>query len=414
MAMTCVLHVWASTIFGMAWLRRLHELFHYACRSAHGPPGYVRGAWGAASDTQPNQSSGGQCRGTKRPSSDGAQPAPRDNHISVSPGWGPQPGRRAAAGPPACEDDAISVAASDTQFHDTDAVNEPLDGYSEASEFSSHSDCSHGGEEDSAAASLRVALARLSSGIPDCASRRSAAIKCEVPKPTMSCNDELLCKAYDAGARMGRMGNSLSHLLLGLASSLEAVGIDTPTQGLVDTSLQTFALMSRELGRLLSTLTQVRRQVWLAQSPLTETCRRTLRALPVVPGELFGAAAQEALQRTALASQTRQQLAGLHRRATSLPSPGPVPSSRQPIAGSFQVPQRPVTRASRFRNDRPRMQSSSTSRLLTVPSQLGLIASLPGHPRAGEVADEEFRPAVGYFSPEQLRHWVATTQMPGY
>ncbi|KAK7904251.1 hypothetical protein WMY93_016858 [Mugilogobius chulae] len=41
-----------------------------------------------------------------------------------------------------------------------------------------------------------------------------------------------------------------------LASSLETAGIDAPTQGLVDTSLQAFAFMSRELGRLLSILTQ--------------------------------------------------------------------------------------------------------------------------------------------------------------
>ncbi|MEQ2230831.1 hypothetical protein ILYODFUR_033306 [Ilyodon furcidens] len=84
--------------------------------------------------------------------------------------------------------------------------------------------------------------------------------------------------------------------------------------------------MTRELGHTLSTLVHARRQVWLAQSPLTEPCRRTLRALPVVPGERFGSAALEALERTAQASRTRQQLAGLHR------------PPRRPIAagGSFR------------------------------------------------------------------------------
>ncbi|KAK5599005.1 hypothetical protein CRENBAI_000346 [Crenichthys baileyi] len=53
-------------------------------------------------------------------------------------------------------------------------------------------------------------------------------------------------------------------------------------------------------------------EVWLAQSPLTECCRRTLRVLPVVAGELFDTAALEALERTAQGSCTWQQLVGLH------------------------------------------------------------------------------------------------------
>ena len=36
--------------------------------------------------------------------------------------------------------------------------------------------------------------------------------------------------------------------------------------------------MSREFGHTMSTLVQTRRQVWLAQSPLTETCRKVLSA----------------------------------------------------------------------------------------------------------------------------------------
>ncbi|MEQ2168715.1 hypothetical protein GOODEAATRI_017653, partial [Goodea atripinnis] len=59
--------------------------------------------------------------------------------------------------------------------------------------------------------------------------------------------DDLLCRAYDSGARMGRIGNSLSHLLLGLSSFLEWIPLDQSTQGLLDASLQAFALMTREL-----------------------------------------------------------------------------------------------------------------------------------------------------------------------
>ncbi|MEQ2177661.1 hypothetical protein GOODEAATRI_005881, partial [Goodea atripinnis] len=122
-----------------------------------------------------------------------------------------------------------------------------------------------------------------------------------------------VCHCLLHRARMGRIGNSLSHLKLGLSSLLESVPLDQSTQGLLDASLQAFALMTRELGRTLSTLVHARRQVWLAQLPLTEPCWRKLRALPVVPGELFGSAALEVLERTAQASRIWQQLAGLHR-----------------------------------------------------------------------------------------------------
>lgn len=156
--------------------------------------------------------------------------------------------------------------------------------------------------------------------------------------PNAQCRitDELLCRAYDTGARMGRLGNSLSHFLLGLSTSLEPSTADGPSGGLLDASLQTFALMSRELGRLLSTLTLARRQVWLAQSPLTEPCRRTLRSLPVVPGELFGAAATDALERTAEATRTRHQLVGLHRRPP--PQGGSSVSRRGAPRGAAVLP----------------------------------------------------------------------------
>ena len=68
----------------------------------------------------------------------------------------------------------------------------------------------------------------------------------------------------------------------------------------------------------MSTLVQAHRQVWLAQTPLTETCQRTLCSVPVEPGEIFGSAALEVLQHTVQARQTRQQLFGLHR---SMPPP---------------------------------------------------------------------------------------------
>ena len=50
---------------------------------------------------------------------------------------------------------------------------------------------------------------------------------------------------------------------------------------------------------------------WLSRRQ--EGRRKVLRAVPVEPGELFGSAALEALERAAQAKQTRQQLSGLHR-----------------------------------------------------------------------------------------------------
>lgn len=147
------------------------------------------------------------------------------------------------------------------------------------------------------------------------------------PRPQCRATDDLLSKAYDAAARMGRIGNSLSHLMLALSASLQEATLDASVHSFSDASLQAFALMSRELGRLMSTLVQARRQVWLAQSPLTEACRRTLRSIPVEPGEIFGSAAVEALERTVQARQTRQQLSGLHR---SMPPPSRPGGSSAP------------------------------------------------------------------------------------
>ena len=170
------------------------------------------------------------------------------------------------------------------------------------------------------------------------------------PRPQCRVTDDLLTKAYDAAARMGRIGNSLSHLMLALSASLQEATVDASVHSFGDASLQAFALMSRELGRLMSTLVQARRQVWLAQSPLTETCRRTLRSVPVEPGEVFGSAALEALERTVQARQTRQQLSGLHRSMPPPSRPGgfaapPQRRSRpQTSPSGFRAPQRPPFR----------------------------------------------------------------------
>lgn len=103
--------------------------------------------------------------------------------------------------------------------------------------------------------------------------------------PSSQCRvtDNYICKAYDTAARIGRLGNTLSHLPLALS-----------------TSLQAFAFQTKEMGRLMSTLVQACRHVWLAQSPLLEATRKVLRQVPAEPGELFGSTALETLDWTSL------------------------------------------------------------------------------------------------------------------
>lgn len=67
----------------------------------------------------------------------------------------------------------------------------------------------------------------------------------------------------------------------------------------MDKSLHAFALLSRGIGRVWSTLVQAHRKIWLAQSPLTEAFRRTLMGLQVVCGELFGSTVLAALEQSA-------------------------------------------------------------------------------------------------------------------
>ncbi|CAL8269113.1 unnamed protein product [Boreogadus saida] len=92
------------------------------------------------------------------------------------------------------------------------------------------------------------------------------------PRPQCRITDDLLTKCYDTAARMGRIGNSLSHLILALSQSLQSSSADASVQSLSDTSLQAFAFMTRELGRLMASLTLARRQhnrPWIVASRLT-------------------------------------------------------------------------------------------------------------------------------------------------
>lgn len=165
----------------------------------------------------------------------------------------------------------------------------------------------------------------------------AARAEARCPRPQCRVTDDLITKSYDTAARIGRLGNSLSHLALALSQSLRDTEADTAIQSLSDASLQAFAYMSRELGRLMATLTIARRQVWLAQSPLSESCRGALRTLPVVPGQIFGPAAQQTLERAVEANKSRRQFAELHRAPRPQPR-GAMSFRPSPRASSFQRP----------------------------------------------------------------------------
>ena len=171
------------------------------------------------------------------------------------------------------------------------------------------------------------------------------------PRPQCRITDDLLTRSYNIAARVGRLGNLLSHIVLALSQTIRGSGADPSAQTLSDASLQTFAYMTRELGRLMSTVTLARRKVWLAQSPLSEVCRRTLLSL--------GPAALQALERSVQVGQASQQFASLRRAPLlhSRPVASAVPraNSSQPRSGGPSRGQHFSARANQRRSSAPRV-----------------------------------------------------------
>ncbi|KAE8291462.1 hypothetical protein D5F01_LYC11070 [Larimichthys crocea] len=201
------------------------------------------------------------------------------------------------------------------------------------------------------------------------------------PRPQCRITDDLLTKSYDIAACMGHIGISFSHLVLALSQTLQTTGADAQTQGLSDASFQVFAFMTRELGRLMSILTLARCQVWLAQSPLSEACRKTLRTLPVVPGQMFGPAAQQALE-----------------------------CSVQPMLRVSQGPATP--HFSRAISIGP-LSSLPFGRLKTGHLDTDHLQSdTPSCPKVGGVGPDCLDPGASRFSPQHLGQWEALTSDP--
>lgn len=68
--------------------------------------------------------------------------------------------------------------------------------------------------------------------------------------------DEFISRAYNSSAQAGHLGNSLAHLMFALSASLQGVDGTTAARGFNDAALQSFALLMKELGRIMSYLFQ--------------------------------------------------------------------------------------------------------------------------------------------------------------
>ncbi len=104
----------------------------------------------------------------------------------------------------------------------------------------------------------------------------------------------------------------------------------------------------------MGSLVQSRRQVWIAQSPLSESCRAALHQLPLVLGQIFGPAAQEALDRMLVASEARCQLRE-QQASFKVPGYSPYSSRRATFPSRRQISGRglPQDRSYRVQQFRP-------------------------------------------------------------
>ncbi|CAL8236507.1 unnamed protein product, partial [Boreogadus saida] len=273
---------------------------------------------------------------------------------------------------------------------------------------------SAGSADTSMAAVMRMALARLQLDAAQTESAQASAFVRRNPAPatfSVPPSEDYLKELHAFWRDTRAFSHSMSdaRTLAAMQNVAQQAQVEPSLQSLSDASLQAFALMSRELGRAMSTLVQTRHQVWLVQSPLTETCRRVLRAVPVEPGELFGSAALEALEGAARARQTRQQLSGLHRSVSAPSRPG----------GPSAIPQRrsqpPDHSGGLRRSQRPAQQMAFGPPNAYLPGSLvpHKPTGAPPEPQeAGGAGTRPIGPVVSWFSHQQLSYWAACTSDP--
>ncbi|KAJ8409265.1 hypothetical protein AAFF_G00234630 [Aldrovandia affinis] len=91
--------------------------------------------------------------------------------------------------------------------------------------------------------------------------------------------------------RIAHMGNSLSVLMLAQSQILQLEHTYPSVCYMNNAAFQAFISMTRDLGRLMSTLL-VTHHIWMAQAPMFDDSRRTLRQIPVGPGQILNPAAK--------------------------------------------------------------------------------------------------------------------------
>lgn len=118
-------------------------------------------------------------------------------------------------------------------------------------------------------------------------------------------SNNLIWKIYNSTGCLGKTANMLVHLLMVIRASVSST--DDSLIDMVNVALRSVGSIAGHCGKAMGLLVQARRQIWVAQSLLAESCRTTLHQLPLVPGQILGPAAQEALEPRHVASEARCQ-----------------------------------------------------------------------------------------------------------
>lgn len=115
--------------------------------------------------------------------------------------------------------------------------------------------------------------------------------------------DRLATRTFNAAARAARMGNAMAISLAALRRTLPPD--DQDAKALLDAALTSHSQLTRDVGDAMASSVLCRRQVWLAQTKLTEAIRTELLSLPVTPGHVFHPDSQGVLDRAEQAAASR-------------------------------------------------------------------------------------------------------------
>ena len=135
--------------------------------------------------------------------------------------------------------------------------------------------------------------------------------------PNKQCRrtDSLVCRTYNSAARAARSGNALV-LILAALEKIVGPG-DSDARTLVNAALMAHSQLTRDIGTTMASAMVTRRQVWLAQTGLSQNVQDELREKPVMPGHVFHEGFQESLDRAVQCFQAREKVQQFHRPVSS-------------------------------------------------------------------------------------------------